>query len=318
MKNTIPVLCSVFCVAIIVLALVPKTQAYALKTTYTVEIHENGTASWTIQQNAYLQTEDDKTNFKQLISRAITYIDQFSSEVAVIINQAYSITGRLMTAEHIAVGGNITESNVGAYGFLVYSFDWANFATLGNTNITMGDVFSNESFIFGPGGLSILLPAGYGVKSCSPSPDYSSNNSLKWNMTNGLRDGQPTILLSRAEGATFLPSLPFLFEASLTIVGAVLASMLVLRIRKRKKQSTPETIPDEAINEMGSTERILALLRKGGGQVLQSKITEQLRYSKAKTSRILGDMESKGIIKRHKSGREKVVSLQEEPEKAGD
>jgi uncharacterized membrane protein len=52
--------------------------------------------------------------------------------------------------------------------------------------------------------------------------------------------------------------------------------------------------------------------------VLQSKITEQLRYSKAKTSRILGDMEGKGIIKRHKSGRDKVVSLQGEPEKARD
>jgi uncharacterized membrane protein len=316
MKSTIPVLCCVFCAAIIVMALVAKTQAYALKVAYTVEIHENGTASWTIQQNAYLQTEDDTTNFKQLISRAITYIDQFSSEVAVIINQAYSITGRLMTAEHIAVGGNITESQVGAYGFLVYSFDWTNFASAGSTNITIGDVFSNESFIFGPGGLSILLPPGYDVKSCSPSPDYSSNNSLKWNMTSTLRNGQPTILLSRADGTTFLPSFPYLLEALLTIVVAILASMLVLRIRKRKRQSISETIPDEAINEMGSTERILALLRKGGGKVLQSKITEQLRYSKAKTSRILRDMEGKGIIKRHKSGRNKVVSLQEEPEKA--
>jgi uncharacterized membrane protein len=316
--NRIPFLCCVFYAAIIVMALVPKTQAYALRVAYTVEIHENGTASWTIQQNAYLQTEDDTTTFKQLISRAITYIDQFSSEVAVMINQAYTITGRLMTAEHIAVGGNITGSEVGAYGFLVYSFDWTNFATVGNTNIAIGDVFSNESFIFGPGGLSIFLPTGYDVKSCSPSPDYSSNNSLKWNMTTALRDGQPTILLSRADGATFLPSFPFLFGALLTIVGAVLASMLVLRIRRRKKQRTLETIPDEAITEMGSTERILALLRKGGGKVLQSKITEQLRYSKAKTSRILGDMEGKGIIKRHKSGRDKVVSLQGEPEKARD
>lgn len=316
MKKTIPVLCSVFCVAIIVLVLVPKTQAYPLRRTYTVEIHDNGTASWTIQQNAYLQTEDDKTSFKQLISRAITYIDQFSSEVATVINQAYSTTGRLMTAEHIAVGGNITESNVGAYGFLVYSFDWTNFATVGNTDITMGDAFSNESFIFGPGGLSILLPTGYDVKSCSPSPDYNSNNSLKWNMTSGLRDGEPTILLSRTEGATFLP-FPFLFEASLTIVGMVSASILVLRTRKRKKESSLQTIPDETINEGGNTERILALLRKGGGQVLQSKITEQLRFSKAKTSRILRDMENKGFIKRQKSGREKVVSLQKELEKTG-
>lgn len=46
------------------------------------------------------------------------------------------------------------------------------------------------------------------------------------------------------------------------------------------------------------------------------RIARALKFSKAKTSRILGDMESKGFIKRHKSGRDKVVSLQKEPEKA--
>jgi uncharacterized membrane protein len=57
------------------------------------------------------------------------------------------------------------------------------------------------------------------------------------------------------------------------------------------------------------------LLKKAGGQVLQSKATGQLKFSKAKTSRILGEMESKGFIKRQKSGRDKVVSLQKETEK---
>jgi hypothetical protein len=221
-----------------------------------------------------------------------------------------------MTAEHIAVGGNITKSDIGAYGFLKYSFDWTSFATVENAKITIGDAFSNESFIFGNGGLSILLPTGYNVKSYSPSPDYDSNSLLKWNNVSDLRNGQPAILLSRAEGISFLQAPPVIFGVLLTITGAVLASVMALRIRKRKKESTLDTIPDEPIKKVGDIERILTLLKKEGGQALQSRITEQLKFSKAKTSRILGDMENKRIVKRHKNGRDKVVSIQRETEKA--
>lgn len=310
------ILCAVFCVMTIILTAVPRTQAYTLQTTYTVEIHEGGTASWVIEQSAYLETDVDQANFEQLISRAMVYIDQFTSNVSTIIDQAHARTGRFMTAENITVGGNVTENGVGAYGFLDYSFDWTNFASVENTNIAIGDGFSNESFTFGDGGLSIHLPTGYSVKSCSPAPDYESNGLLEWNSASDLQDGQPTILLAANEGTGFSPASSVLLEVMLPLTGVVLASALVLRARKKKKERTPETFPDKIIKEGGDTERILALLKEEGGQTLQSKITDQLKFSKAKTSRILGDMESKGFIKRHKSGRDKVVSLQKEPEKA--
>jgi len=316
MKDITLILCAVFCVMAIVLVAVPRTQAYTLQTTYTVRIREDGTASWVIEQSAYLETDADQANFEQLISRAMLYIDQFTSNVSTIIDQAHARTGRFMLAENITVGGNETESGVGAYGFLDYSFDWTNFAAVENTNITIGDVFSNESFIFGDGGLSILLPTGYSVKSCSPPPNYESNGLLEWNSVSDLQDGQPTIMLTAIEGTSFLPVSPVLFGVVLALAGAVLASVLVLRVRKKKNGSMPEPFPAEASKEMGATERIIELLKKEGGQTLQSKITDQLKFSKAKTSRILGDMESKGFIKRHKSGRDKVVSLQKEPEKA--
>ena len=151
MKDITLILCAVFCVMTIVLAAVPRTQAYTLRTTYTVKIHEDGTASWAIEQSAYLETDADQTNFEQLLSRAMVYIDQFASNVSTLINQAHGRTGRFMTAENIAVGGNVTESVVGAYGFLEYSFDWTNFATVGSTNVAIGDAFSNESFILSTG-----------------------------------------------------------------------------------------------------------------------------------------------------------------------
>ncbi len=317
MKSTTLLLFTVFYVAIIVFASAPRTYAYTLETTYTVEIRENGTASWLIERSAYLPTIDDQTNFEQLITRAITYIDQFSSEVAKIIDQAHEKTGRFMTAEHIAVGGNVTQSGVGAYGFMKYSFDWTNFALPGSTKMSIGDAFSNASFAFGPGELSILFPTGYTVNNCSPSPDYSSDNFLKWNTVGDLQDGQPSVLLSKDDGTVFPPAILVLSGALLLIAGAVLASVLVLRVRTKRRESTPKAIPDEASKEMADTERILALLKKEGGQALQSRITEQLKFSKAKTSRILGEMENKGMVTRHKSGRDKVVSIDTETEKTG-
>jgi hypothetical protein len=316
MKDVTLLLCAVFCVFTISLAAVPRTQAYTLQTTYAVEIHGDGTASWVIEQSAYLGTDVDQANFEQLISRAMVYIDQFTSNVSTIIEQAHARTGRFMTAENITVGGNVTERGVGAYGFLDYSFDWTDFAAVENASIAIGDVFSNESFIFGDGGLSILIPIGYIVKSSTPSPDHDLDRLLEWNSVSNLRDGQPTILLSKTpEGTNFLPAYPVLFEVVLPLTVAVLASLLVLRTRKRRNKSKLETFHDEPNKEVGDTERILALLRKEGGQTLQSKITEQLKFSKAKTSVILGRMESGGFINRHKSGRDKVVSLQKEPEK---
>ena len=313
MKDKTLVLCIVFCFLSLLLTAIPKTQAYTLSTTYTVQVHVDGTASWKIEQSAYLETQADETSFELLIDKAMNYFDQFAANVSAIIDQASARTGRFMTPENITVGGNVTESGVGAYGFIDYSFNWTNFAPVEDKNIAIGDSFSNESFLFGDGNLSIVLPTGYIVKNCSPPPDHELNGLLEWNSVSDLQIDQPAILLTLgpAKGQTsFLQASPILFEIMLPLIGAVLASALVVNARRKKKEHTNETLSSEAIKEGGDTERILALLKKEGGQMLQSKITDQLRFSKAKTSRILGDMESKGFVIRHKTGRDKVVSLQ--------
>lgn len=316
MKSTTLLLLTVFYVAMMVFASTP-VHAYSLATTYIVKISENGTASWLIERSAYLPTTDDQTSFEQLITRAITYIDQFSSQVANIIDQTHNKTGRFMTAEHIAVGGNVTQSGAGAYGFIKYSFDWTNFAVPGSTKMTLGDAFSNASFLFGPGSLSVLLPTGYIVNNCSPTPDYSSGNLLRWNTVGDLQDDQPSVLLSQNDGTVFPPAVLVLAGALLLIAGGVLASVMVLRVKRKTTKNTSETIPDYSFKEMADTERILALLKKEGGQALQSRITEQLKFSKAKTSRILGEMETKGMVSRRKNGRDKVVSIGTETENTG-
>jgi uncharacterized membrane protein len=58
-------------------------------------------------------------------------------------------------------------------------------------------------------------------------------------------------------------------------------------------------------------EKVLRIVRANGGTAFQSAITEQLRFSKAKTSQLLTSLEKKGVVRRYKKGRDKIVTLAE-------
>jgi uncharacterized membrane protein len=59
-------------------------------------------------------------------------------------------------------------------------------------------------------------------------------------------------------------------------------------------------------------EKVLRVLRSNGGSAYQSAITEQCRFSKAKTSQLLTALERKGAVRRYKKGRDKIVNLIEQ------
>jgi uncharacterized membrane protein len=56
-------------------------------------------------------------------------------------------------------------------------------------------------------------------------------------------------------------------------------------------------------------DKIIRLLKSAGGSLYQSAIAEQSRFSRVKTSNLLASLENKGIIKRYKKGRDKIVTL---------
>jgi uncharacterized membrane protein len=59
-------------------------------------------------------------------------------------------------------------------------------------------------------------------------------------------------------------------------------------------------------------EKAVKLIKSSGGSLRQSAITDQLGFSKAKTSQLLTVLEQKGVIRRYKRGRDKIVVLVEE------
>lgn len=78
---------------------------------------------------------------------------------------------------------------------------------------------------------------------------------------------------------------------------------------KHRKTNAPSTILSDKSPLLSEEDKVMKLLKSSGGSMRQSKITEQCRFSKAKTSQLLAVLEKKGSITRYKNGRDKIVTL---------
>lgn len=105
-----------------------------------------------------------------------------------------------------------------------------------------------------------------------------------------------------------------IFTGALIVsAGIIFASIWLFKFRKKRKVATISSL----ITEMEDDEKkIINLLKSAGGQLYQSSIADRLKFSRAKTSKLLKTMEDKGKIRREQKGREKIVTLQEKGEKS--
>jgi uncharacterized membrane protein len=118
------------------------------------------------------------------------------------------------------------------------------------------------------------------------------------------------------KSASALGLLAVLREDAIVIVGviAIVSGSLVIfyLFRYRQKKGREVTAKLEVPSLLGiesDEEKIVKLLRDSGGSLYQSMITDRCGFSKAKTSQVLSVLESRGVVRRHKRGRQKVVTL---------
>ena len=103
-----------------------------------------------------------------------------------------------------------------------------------------------------------------------------------------------------------------LLAAALAI--AIAAFLIGFYMFRRNKQKT-KAVPAAATFAESEEEKIVKVIRHSGGILNQTAIAEQCRFSKSKTSQLLGTLEQKGVIKRFKKGRDKIVTLTEKQNK---
>jgi len=91
--------------------------------------------------------------------------------------------------------------------------------------------------------------------------------------------------------------------------GAGFSGFWLLRRRKKGEVKPVVQAPRSDLEIEDDEDRVIRLLKASRGSLFQSTITDECGFSKTKTSLLLTAMEKKGIVKRRKKGREKLVTL---------
>jgi hypothetical protein len=200
-----------------------------------------------------------------------------------------------------------------------YTFIWQNFSVIQNNRIIIGDVFQVEHFfsrLYGDASLKITYPMNYAVSSISPG--YLNDNqtrTLSWFRTQDFLNSGPNIILTSDTTIknNFDYRLLYIgFGIISVIVISLIGSYFLLRRRQSNNKSLIVTSPSVTLPIETDEEKVISIIKSSGGIVRQSTITELSKFSKAKTSQLLTNLEQRRIIMRVKKGRDKIVSLNNE------
>jgi uncharacterized membrane protein len=253
------------------------------------------------------------------INATIDTWEGFQQKIFTLVDAAINATNREMTIEPESIQMETVISWEPPAKTTEYRFKWLNFSTTEKEELSFGDVFQVPSFftqLYDDGTLQITYPSNYTIISVSPTPNNQDNDlhTVEWYRTQDFMNGKPNIILnlkSQNENEASWPQITLLATALTIVIAAFLIGFYMVR---RNKQKT-KAVPTAATFAESEEEKIVKAIRHSGGILNQTAIAEQCRFSKAKTSQLLATLEQKGIIKRFKKGRDKIVTLTEKQNK---
>ena len=299
MRNCRLTVCLVFCTILLIPILVHSTQAQNYYE-YNVQVESDGSADWTIIQFSNANATVDSW-------------DIFQQKVFDLVDVASTLTHRPMSIDVNSLQINTTV--ISDSKTTEYSFKWQNFTVLQGNELVLGDVFHVNDFfsrLYGDAALRINYPSILTVKAVSPTPYSQQNSELFWSRTQDLTSNAVNIVLVENNQTATNNTNWQLYGALITLSAAgIVLVLLGFYLNKRRKNNNTTTALEVVSPLVSEEEKVLRLLKSSGGSMRQSQITEQCRFSKAKTSQLLSLLEKRGDITRYKSGRDKIVTLKE-------
>jgi len=280
-----------------------------------------------VQYQIYVNNDNSATFIITQVSDINATIDTwegFQQKIFNIVDAAINAANREMDIEPESIQMETVISWETQAKTTEYRFKWLNFSTTEDGKIAFGDVFQISDFfsqLYGNGALQITYPSNYTVMSVSPMPNNQDSDlqGLEWYRTQDFMTGRSSITLSLKSQSDnevgWSQSILITAVSAIVIVVSLLGFYLVRRNKQKAKDvPTAATFAGTALDE-SNEEKILKILQSSGGALNQTAIAEQCRFSKAKTSQLLAELELKGVIKRFKKGRDKIVTLSEKQNK---
>jgi uncharacterized membrane protein len=271
---------------------------------YDLKIRGDGAAVFTITQFAGASAPVDSW-------------ESFQNRVFDLVDAAANLTHRPMAVDEKSLQINTTIASQSQT--TEYSFVWLNFSSVGGREFSLGDVFGVSDFfgrLYGDAALELGYPADFVVQSVSPPPYERVDlaQTLRWSRTQDLTSNTVSITLtSNTSNETNNAGLGSYGLVILAAVSAVALIALGFYVFKRRGKNNKQTTQDPPKTTVTDTEedKVTKILKSHGGTMRQSQVTEETRFSKAKTSQLLTTLEKSGNITRYKKGRDKIVTLNE-------
>lgn len=282
---------------------------------FSIQVYANGSATYIFRRIFILVTEDDISLFEQYLLGFETIkeglLERFMNETRFMVNRASSITSRSMDALNFNVSAYMLQTITGPRGIIEYEFFWIGFALVDKEQIRIGDVFEVGLILLEKDELNICYPEDYSIAEVEPDPDHIRNQDrmLIWIGPKAFVTRTPAITLIMETTSFFDNLQTYGLIIGLVALGASFFAVFY-RFRKEKKRTEElKHIPLAILEAENEEDKIIKLLQASGGYLRQSLIAEKLGFSKSKVSETLSNMEKKGLIKRQKKGREKIVVL---------
>lgn len=303
----------------------------------TVEIRENGSATWSLEyryrldgdENASERWEDAR---EEIESDPDGYLEIFEANWSDRVDEAAEVTGREMAASDFRLEID-EESTPQETGYIRFSFQWEEFARVELNRIEVGDAFGSFA-LDDRMQLIVTWPEAYEDRAIEPEPDDRRDRAAIWNGgETDFLEGEPMIqLMERTAGSTEsesepAPLVPVWWLIGLLLLVMVLAGALGWWIfrpgtqpghpREASASPSPVAGPQRPPEELLSNEeRVLQLLAQQGGRMKQQEIVSRLEWTEAKTSQVVGRLREDGSIDAFRIGRENVLTLTEAGETA--
>ena len=308
-----------FLLFLLLISTVSAAPDNGYKTTYTINVKEDGTAFWYVEYRTQLVTKEDFDAFENYTEQLKpVYLNEFRDLMQKSVSAASNATTRKMMAGGFTGKASIETAPTGNYGVVSYSFTWTDFAKLdSDKNLNVGDVFVGGLYLSKDNSLIIQFPQGYTAELVTPPPDKVRDGMI-WYGLRSFNAGDPNIVLLR-------PSNPWMLYAIVVIILAA-GAFIIFKIRKNKLQVTGaqsgegtdteiETLHEDAADTanlpdmMDLEDRIVTLLKENGGSLYQSDIVKKLDLPKSTVSSALNGLHTKNTIQKIKKGRENLIRL---------
>jgi uncharacterized membrane protein len=295
-----------FCaILLMLLMLTPTYNANAQDyTEYKILVAPNNSATWIITKVSDVNAPIDSW-------------ENFQTKIFDLNDNAAELTKRPMAIDENSLQINTTVS--ASSKTTEYMFLWQNFSSPQNQDLSFGDVFAVPGFfmqLYGEASLQINYPPDFSVKTVTPEPNSRDTSMLRWYRTQDLENTPVRITLTPAEAKVAenaFSQQTLLIVAASAVLATVAVTSAFLMLKRRSHIAKPALNVQVPVVVSVETEenKILNLLRAAKGGMRQSDITDQCRFSKAKTSQLLTALEKRGAVTRLKSGRDKIVTLKD-------